>query len=284
VNLFCLVPVFDAPADLADRLASIDVPLDHVVVVDDGSALPYASDRFPVLRHTANRGIAAALNTGLRWCAQRGATHVMTLDQDTELPPGYANRMVQHWADAEQQGLRPAVLAAGNFADGRYTRQDIVGLTALDEVLQSGSVFDLTSLLEIGGFDESLVIDAVDADVCLRFTAAGRGVVATGERIIHAPGRTRHFRILGWEIASTNHPPFRRYYIVRNRLRILSRYGHSHPAWALRTTRRLVVGTLLAVTVEQRRWDNLRATGAGLVDFLRRRSGLLAEDRRRRWA
>ena len=89
-----VVPLFSPADDVVGRLRSLAVHF-TVVAVDDSPAGTEQSiiDRLSsagvvVLRHRHNRGIAAALNTGVEHVTSFvGSTAVLTLDQDS-----YADR------------------------------------------------------------------------------------------------------------------------------------------------------------------------------------------------
>lgn len=85
-----VVPTFERPEEtrnaVLSALAQTHPPLE-VVVVDDGSAEPFAFDheRVRVVRHERNRGAAAARNTGVR---EARGTVIAFLDSDDRwLPP-----------------------------------------------------------------------------------------------------------------------------------------------------------------------------------------------------
>jgi GT2 family glycosyltransferase len=88
VRLAVLIPVFNAHADLARSLASLDAStsLFDIVVVDDGSEAPVeapaAATRRPVavLRLPANGGVARALNAGLQRILDGPYEYVARLD------------------------------------------------------------------------------------------------------------------------------------------------------------------------------------------------------------
>lgn len=95
--------------------ANTDVPYE-LVIVDNGSdaeAAAYARQAadVPVL-HPTNLGFAAGMNSGL---AVATGTHVAFVNNDTELPPGWAGRLIETlWADRDVGLVLPAVTAAGN--------------------------------------------------------------------------------------------------------------------------------------------------------------------------
>jgi len=284
-RVLALIITYEAPAELASSLPRVADQVERVVVVDDGSQFRRISDLGVAEIHhlPANGGIAAALNYGMRRCAALGATHVLTLDQDTRIPQGYVSNLLTFWDQATSAGLEPAVMGARWFGVHTYPGHKIGSLIKVDEVVQSGTLFCLNDLRMIGFFDESLVIDGVDADVCLKISASGKSVLAAPLAIDHPIGETRHMKLCGHTVASTNHPPFRRYYIVRNRLRLVGRHGGRKPRWAALTLRRLLIGTLLSITVETRRRENALAAMRGARDALLGRTGSLDPRVRREW-
>jgi hypothetical protein len=63
---------------------------------------------------------------------------------------------------------------------------------------------------------------------------------------------------------ATGHSPERRTTIVRNRLRLAPEEFQQDPVHALRTLRRVAMGTLLAVSIEDNRWAKAKASLRGL--------------------
>jgi glycosyltransferase involved in cell wall biosynthesis len=85
--LAVLIPFYGSPQGLHRSLLSLaaeSVPHD-VIVVDDGNSIPLAvpteiHPRVIVLRHQINRGITAALNTGLDFILRAGYPFIARLD------------------------------------------------------------------------------------------------------------------------------------------------------------------------------------------------------------
>ncbi len=81
----------------------------------------------------------------------------------------------------------------------------------------------------------------------------------------HSVGASRAVTVLGRTVTSTGHSPDRRTTIVRNRLRLFPEEFRQDRVHALRTLRRVAMGTLLAVTVEDDRWAKAKASAKGLL-------------------
>lgn len=279
-----VVSAFRPGPSLARVCASVAGQVDLVVVVDDGSgpaheaATAVALDACRasgalVVRHTDNRGIGAALNTGVE--AARGRLDltdgfVLTLDQDSAVPAGYVAALATAAAAATAHGMRVAMvgpevvesigsMVASRPADGPWPGR---------EPIQSGLLVPVTALDVLGGFDAGLFIDGVDSEFYLRAVTRGWDVVvAPGTRLAHRLG-SEHV-VAGTGARLVHAATFRYYYIARNRVVLLRRYARRAPAWCARAVlkdlRHLAV-TTLAVPGRRAR---AAATLAGWRDGLR---------------
>jgi rhamnosyltransferase len=268
-------PEHGALLTLVRDLLARDLPL---LVADDAS--PCTAD--PVLRsvseagatvtrHRRNAGIARSLNDGLRFAADIGATWLLTVDQDSTLAPDHVDPLLRAAADAAATlgADRVGAVAAGAIDDASgeigYPVTWRHGVATTEEVIQTGTLWAVDPLLAVGGFDERLGIDAVDAAACLSLRSAGLHVVLAPEvRITHRIGGGRQVRVLGRDVLASGHSPERRMTIVRNRLRLFPGEFAQSPTHALRTVRRVAVQTTLAVTVEDDRWAKAKAAAKGL--------------------
>jgi rhamnosyltransferase len=279
-----IVSVYEPPPSLYDLLTVLlasDVP---VIVVDDGSTTPISvPDGVDLVCMPTNQGLAAALNAGLLAARSRGATHVLTLDQDSRIASDYLSAVQHLWAQALSMRLRPAVMGPDDITGVVY-RGELVGeFTHVPEVMQSGALFDLSALAVVGDFDPGLVIDTVDTDVCLRLKDAGWDVLVAPLTVSHQIGRSRAYRFAGRTVLLTRHQPFRDYYMARNRILVMRRHGWQHKAWAVSMARRTFTAILLTLLLDSDRSPKLRAILRGLWDGLRNRSGPLPLHLRNQW-
>lgn len=230
-----------------------------------------------VVRHRRHAGIARSLNDGLSAAGDGGARWLLTVDQDSWLPPDYVARIVAA-ADTAEAALGASAVgavAAGTIDDASgalgYPVIDDHGTPTTHEVIQTGTLWAVDALLSLGGFDETLGIDAVDAAACLRLRAAGLHVViAPGVEISHRIGAGQQVRVLGRDVLASGHSPERRTTMVRNRLRLFPAEFAQSPTHALRTLRRVAMNTALAVTVEDDRWAKAKGAARGLLPHPKR--------------
>lgn len=277
-GVVAVVTSFNPGPDLVTVCRSVVEQVDRLIVVDDGSTVDveqvFTDCRTlgaEIVRHESNRGIAAALNTGLA-AAGRDA-HVLTLDQDSRVPDGYVGALLDA-ADA-LPAARVAMVGPGSASGVRTYAASSSGARVLDaEPIQSGLLLLGPAVAELGEFEEDLFIDGVDTEYWLRARRAGWvAVVAPGTALEHQLGRHHELRLAGRTLRLTYAAPFRYYFIARNRVALVRRYGRSEKRWAIgavgRDVRHLVITTVLVPGRSQR----LRETAAGLRDGFRGRLG-----------
>lgn len=273
-----VVPTFRPPESTRELLVDLAGQVDRVVVSDDAS--PVTSDellreweslaKVEVLRHDQNRGIARGLNDGLRVAVDLGSEWLLTVDQDSRLPDHYVDvllALAQERASAGEKlgaiGAEVVVEVSGEMA--YPLRTSPFGPTT-DEVIQTGTLWNVAEMWAIGGFDERLGIDAVDAAACLALRQRGFTIaVAPGVRIEHSIGAGRTVRVAGRSVLVTGHSPQRRTSMVRNRLRLFPAEFRQSPRHALRTLRRVAVNHALGLLIEGDRWSKAKASMRGIT-------------------
>lgn len=95
-----VIPAYNSAATIADVLGQLGEHRGHVLVVDDGSSDGTADIARgavgEVVRHERNRGVGAALWTGIEYARDNGYDRLVTLDADGQHPP----RQVGEFLDA----------------------------------------------------------------------------------------------------------------------------------------------------------------------------------------
>lgn len=257
------------------------LPRFSVVIVDDGT--PEESPTLDaaaqlgatVIRQPENRGIAAALNLGLRTAFDAGASFVVTFDQDSAPEDATIDVLRTTFDEVPDATATVAAIVPAQFA--AVTQSRATGdYPNARRVIQSGMLISVGAYRRLGPFDEALFIDLVDTEFELRALARGYRILAAPTRIDHELGRTlplKPFAPLPFTVTTMASTPFRYYYRVRNRLALTRRYFRLLP-W--RIMRDLAVDgayfALIALSARPRR----RMVGvmwAGARDGLHRRGG-----------
>lgn len=198
-----VVPVHNGARWIADVIASIEAQADgrpmEIVVVDDAStdaSVEIVEEQTPAcpLRSIPSdgRGLAAALNTGIR--AARFPI-ICQVDQDVVLSPGWMRTLVEELDDPSVgavQGRYTAAPDADLFA--RVMDVDLAQRHAAirdgqtDHVCTGNTAYRAEALHRVGLFDERFGY-GLDNDLSYRMRSAGYRLVFTG-----AARSTHHWR------------------------------------------------------------------------------------------
>lgn len=231
-----------------------------------------------VVEQPANRGIGAALNTGVARLQDLlpDLTHVLTLDQDSAVPERYVSAMLDAGETAADAGVRVGMVApdsVGTMIRMPRLRAEPPGVRLAEEPIQSGLLVPVDALDRVGGFDEDLFIDGVDTDFYLRAHDAGlRCVLAAGTRLEHRLGRAITVGG-GHELPLPVAATFRYHYQWRNLVALTRRHARNHPTWAVRAVARAVRHLAIVTALAPGRTARLREAWGGLRAGLRGETG-----------
>ena len=275
--MVAVVPTYSPPKRTVDLIKVLTLDTKAVLVSDDAS--PCTSDGIlrevssipgaAVLRHRDNAGIARGLNAGLHFAAENGVPWLLTVDQDSTVSDHYVAELVRAATERSQSGERLGALGAEVVADASgpmdYPLGYVNGFPVTEELIQSGTLWNVAALAQSAGFDESLGMDAVDAAACLALRKSGFTVgIAPGLSVDHAIGASTWVQVAGRRTMVTGHSPKRRASMLRNRLRLLPAEFAESPRHGARTIRRVVVNQGLGLLIERNRWENAKGTARGL--------------------
>ena len=174
----------------------------HVIIVDDASPRPLILNdadhvmtglRHTLLRHDANRGPAAARNTGL---AQVTTPLVAFVDTDVHLTDDWLAPLLAHFADDRVALVAPRVTGRPGTTwlhayEQRHSPLDlgteparITPGTRVSYVPAAAMVWRTHVLRELGGFDEAMRLGE-DVDLVWRAVAAGHRCRYEPTSVVH---------------------------------------------------------------------------------------------------
>lgn len=149
LRIAVVIPAFEPGPLVEPVLGAIPSWVDHLVLVDDGSASPLAP-AWPegrdvvVVRHPRNRGVGAAIVTGYRAAVTAGADVAIVVGADGQMDPADMESLVAPIAAGEADYVKgdrlshpdcpdvmPGVRLAGNLALTFLTRLAAGGLWGL---------------------------------------------------------------------------------------------------------------------------------------------------------
>jgi rhamnosyltransferase len=184
----------------------------------------------------ANLGVATALNQGVGELRRAGCRVALLFDQDSEPTEALLRELPAVMQCEVEAGCRVALIGPAyqdarlggtapfvqfGFPALRRIAPDGMELIDVDFLITSGSCVNLDVWTTIGAMDDSLFIDFVDLEWCVRARAAGYRVAgAPWLRLVHE---------LGGEPVSIlrhsypTHSPLRHYYQFRNAVVLMKR-------------------------------------------------------------
>jgi rhamnosyltransferase len=280
-SVCAVVVTYNAQPEFVENVAAIAAQAGCVVVVDNGSSNESAKPllefetrpSYKVIRNLQNLGIASALNQGVHFAINQDFDWICTFDQDSSIGPGFVSTMLETYhksTHAEKVALvTPTYVERDSGIPVRLRRARNGEILA---TMTSGTMVSAKVIRELGLFDETLFIDGVDTEFCLRARRQDLSILQSSAVLTHSLGRTTYHHVLGLRFGATNHSAARRYYIARNRWRLLARYASDWP-WVWREIKTMVFDTTKIALVEENKWSKFRAMAAGTLDALAGRMG-----------
>lgn len=264
-NTATVIVTYNPDKDFAANLLQAHAITDLVVVVDNGSQnLSFVRESVraagtELIALDENRGIAAALNIGIRRALDAGKEWILTLDDDSfpqsNILETYA-RVLSKYPDAGLIGTEFSP-TAGNSSEARES------IT----IITSGTLHKASIFQAIGFYTEKLFIDCVDFDFVIRLHLSRKfkAVKVNSPLIKHHLGSP--LKKLG--IVSSNHSPKRRYFWARNTVYLNRKYLLKLPMWILKKDFFLVKDTLGIIIVEHGKKEKLKNIFIGIRDGFR---------------
>lgn len=284
-------------ADCLESLRRVERVSIRIVVVDNASWEPFdleaLSDhgrRFHLIRNGENRGFSGGNNPGIEWALADGASHVLLLNTDTEVDPGFLQPLIEA-ADSgpDVGGAGPLILfhgrpdrvwcAGGELdpVDGRPVHRgfDRPAATYLAEGVRDS--YYVSGCCLLARADVWRRVGLLSDDFYFRWEDVEWSERARhlGYRHLHVPSsRVAHKTELRLNVASASSVGI--YFETRNRLMWAARLAPAeHRRRCLSRAWRAAAVTLRDLLFRSAKLDlaAVRAVVTGVFDFLRGRAG-----------
>jgi rhamnosyltransferase len=276
-RILAVVVSFNGLRKTVETLDALIGKVDHIHVVDNASRpeslelldTVARSGRVSLERLSRNEGVGHALNCGVRAARRLGCDWLLTMDQDSRVD----DNMLAAYKAAVSRAPDLVCLTPNVVVNGCGPRS--TG-GPVDFAITSGNLIRMDVFDSVGGFDEELFIDGVDLDFSLRVRHAGKQIVRVEDAILyHELGQRQVTR--GWlSKFYMAHPPLRRYYMYRNHLYIMQRYGSKFPLFVAKATLVQLLHFVTVVIYGGSRVESVRFMLYGVLDFMRRKTGPFA--------
>ena len=277
-NLCAVVTTYNPDSNFEERLLQIRKQVADLVIVDNNSnpqvikLLNEISDKYGIhiIFNSDNLGVATALNQGIRWAKINNYFWVILFDQDSLVSADMVNILCDCYKTFE--GREQIGIIGPGYSYDEIIPSPTSNINEYKEVksiITSGSLFSISLFDELGPFIDDLFIDFVDIEYCLRARVKGFKVIKLESHLMqHRIGSEKKHRLIWKEIGTSNHPPLRRYYMIRNNIIVVKKYFLIDPKWAINSLFNAIKSTLSVFFFEKQKFRKLRYFALGVVDGL----------------
>jgi rhamnosyltransferase len=281
----CCVIITYNPTEIFLKLAdTIKNQVDSLIIVDNCSE----RSSFEIIRNVAdnkkvhlilndkNLGIARALNQGIRFADELKYRWAITFDQDT-LPFAdiidTISEVYSLYQDKERIGAI-GVNFTNKYSVNNYRKNNNEKFREKDYLITSGCLISIAAFNEIGGFREDFFIDNVDLEYSLRLRRNNWiSLMAKKPGMRHKAGSPRTKRFLGFNVISSNHNVFRRYYMARNHVVLTREYLLKYPYFIMKLNYFYLLSILQLLVADDNKKAKISASLKGLKDGMIYSSG-----------
>jgi rhamnosyltransferase len=224
------------------------------------------------IKNYCNNGIAFALNQAANLAINEGFNYLLTLDQDSIPDPQLINvytNFLKNNNDESVAWLAPNYL----YADYQDPMKKNIDYPILHS-MTSGSLLNLDAYKKIGPFLDSLFIDFVDTEYCLRIRQNGYSTYKIrNANIYHNLGGIKGRKFFFLNISVTNHSPLRLYYRTRNRFFVYKLYLINFPFFVFKDLIVFINELLKIIIYENNKLNKYKFIFYGFKAFLKNQMG-----------
>lgn len=248
---------------LCENLRVIEKITTNIIIVDNGTKdcenfYKIQSRFIDIIYLNENKGIAFGLNRGIELALRKGANYILTLDQDSVPVCNILELYAQAYDSIDDIGL-----IGTNYSDSNLKTYHKVVFKEKLTIITSGTLHPRYIYNKIGLYNEDLFIDSVDFDFTIRVKNAGFKTLRSEQILLkHSLGTP----IKRFGFYSSNHLPWRRYFMGRNHVYISKRYFFSNPWWILSKNIHFVDSIVRMMIVEHNRYEKLKCLIKGIYD------------------
>ncbi len=284
-NLSQFVPVLILDNTVLNECQNTEIKENNIEILPQKNAQAYPLMR---LKNKENKGIAKALNQGIKYWQTQQIDWCFLFDQDSKISSDFVEKMLapilatKPWQMKKIAAWVPKYYAANLETYGaaiqvhkwRIKRLSVEDLdnkeTRLNGIpvsyaITSGSLINMKAFDKIGMHDESLFIDFVDIEWGLRANAKGYSLRMNPKvTLIHELG-SEPLNLFGKKIVT--HAPLRHYYYFRNLCHLL-KMAHVPTVWKITELIKLPLRFGFYGLFSKRPWHQVQTMLSGLKDGL----------------
>ena len=231
-KIAAIVVTYNPDEGLNKSTKSLIKQVDSIIMVDNGSndegkeiinkIKNKYGEKIEVIFNEENLGIATALNKGVKYALNNDYKWILTMDQDSCAEENMVKIMLETYYVIDENERKDILSLFPTFIDRGIESLDKnnenVKYEYVDAEITSGNLLKAEIFEKAGFFDDSLFIDMVDTDYCMRLNELGIKMIRISGAILnHSIGNSKQVKKLFGTFNTSNHSATRRYYMTRNR-------------------------------------------------------------------
>ena len=238
-KIAAIVVTYNSDEGLNKSTKSLIKQVDSIIMVDNGSndegkeiinkIKNKYGEKIEVIFNEENLGIATALNKGVKYALNNDYKWILTMDQDSCAEENMVKIMLETYYAIDENERKDILSLFPTFIDRGIESLDKnnehVKYEYVDAEITSGNLLKAEIFEKAGFFDDSLFIDMVDTDYCMRLNELGIKMIRISGAILnHSIGNSKQVKKLFGTFNTSNHSATRRYYMTRNRFYTWNKY------------------------------------------------------------
>ena len=225
--------------NLLDSIELLINQVEKIIIVDNGSESEKKkninlikdinNEKIKIIFNQENLGIATALNIGVKDALKQGYNWILTMDQDSKVSSNMIEKMFEVYSTIDESERKDILSIFPNFVDERIQsieeNSEMNAYEYVDADITSGNLLKAEVFDKVGFFDDSLFIDLVDTDFCMRLNEENIKMIKVRDAILyHSLGESQTVKSIFGKFNTSNHSALRRYYMTRNRFYTWEKY------------------------------------------------------------
>lgn len=234
-----IIVSYNPDNNLLDSINLLINQVERIIIVDNGSESEKKKniklirdidkEKIEIIFNEENLGIATALNIGVRSALKQGYKWILTMDQDSKVSKNMVEKMLEVYNGIDEKERKDILSIFPNFVDERVQsieeNSDMDTYEYIDADITSGNLLRAEVFDKVGFFDDSLFIDLVDTDFCMRLNEKNIKMIKVRDAILyHSLGESQSVKSIFGKYNTSNHSALRRYYMTRNRFYTWEKY------------------------------------------------------------
>ena len=266
-NTAIIVITYNPESDFKKNYEQYNKIVRNCIIVDNGSHnakeienLTLGDKRNYFIELHENKGIAYALNIGIRKAQYLNKKWILTLDDDS-FP---YNEIIDVYSNIIK--LNPNIGILGTDYS-ELNHQSELKIKDTLTVITSGALQNIQIFNDVGYYNEKLFIDCVDFDMNIRVKEYSPYRVCQINKALISHHLGSPIKKHG--ICSSNHNEKRRYYWARNTIYLNKRYFLKVPLWIIKKDYFFIRDLISMILIERNKTQKFNAIMKGIINGIK---------------